>query len=143
VIALKELGKIIRVEDDRAVIHMDARGGCKSCGMNAYCHATGTGRRELRLGLGGKEYAAGDIVEIETPARSLLTAAFLVFILPLILSITMYFIVFSITGSTGYGLLGFFGCFVLAEFLITWIDKAFGRRRFFEPRIVRRIDGSL
>jgi positive regulator of sigma E activity len=140
---MRELGVIVRIEEGKGVIHLDSRGGCKSCAMNRHCHATGTGKRELRLGLGGRDYAAGDVVEIETPARSVVTAAFLVFIVPLVLSIATYFLVFSMTASTGQGLLGFFGCFVLSEVLIAWIDKVFGRRQFFEPRIVRRIEKRL
>lgn len=137
---MKELGKIVRIEEGRGVVQLEARGGCKSCGMSAYCHATGTGTRELRLTLGEKDYSSGDIVEIETQARGLVTAAFLVFILPLFLSVAAYFIVYSLTGSTGYGMIGFFTCFGLSELLIAWIDRMFGRKRFFEPRIVRRIE---
>ncbi len=140
---MRELGVIVRIEEGKGVIHLDSRGGCKSCAMNRHCHATGTGKRELQLGLGGRDYAAGDVVEIETPARSVLTAAFLVFILPLVLSGATYFLVYSMTASTGQGLLGFFGCFVLSEVLVAWIDKVFGRRQFFEPRIVRRIEQRL
>lgn len=137
---MKELGKIIRIEGDKGIVQLESRGGCKSCGMNAYCHSTGADKRELKLDLGGRVYVPGDAVEIETPARSLLTAAFLVFILPLLLSMTAYLIVHALTGSTGLGLVGFFGCFILSEFLISWIDKTLGQGRFFEPRIVRRIE---
>lgn len=136
---MRELGKLVRIEEGKAVIEMESKGGCKSCGMNNYCRATGTGNRELKLGMEGQGYYPGDIVEIETPARSVVTAAFLVFILPVILSIVAYFIVNKLTGHNGYSLLGFFGCFILSEFLIAGIDRTIGRRRFFEPRIVRRV----
>lgn len=136
---MKEIGKLIRIEASKGVIQMDARGGCKSCGMNTYCKSTGTGNRELKLELEGKVYSPGDIVEIETPARTLLMASFLVFILPLLLSTATYFVVYTLTQRTGLGLIGFFICFVLSVFLIAGIDKIFGRKRFFEPRIVRRI----
>ena len=135
-----ETGKVVRIEEGKGVIQLESKGGCKSCGMNAICHSTGTSTRELKLELGGEKIIPGDIVEIETPARSVLTAAFLVFILPLLLSMAAYFIVYSSTGSTGLGLAGFFGCFILSEFIIAWIDKSFGRGRFFEPRIVHRLE---
>jgi positive regulator of sigma E activity len=107
--------------------------------MNTYCHSSGPGIRELKLKLPGSHYHTGDRIEIEIPARSVLTASFLVFILPLLLSIGTYFIVMSFTDKTGYGLLGFFGCFILAEFLVAGIDRIFGRGRYFEPRINRRL----
>ena len=136
---MKELGKIIRIEGKRGIVHMDAKGGCKSCGMNLYCKSTGPGNRELSLELGDQPYSSGDLVEIETPARSFLMAAFLVFILPLLLSMTAYFVVYKLTQQTDYGLIGFFTCFVLSMLLIAGIDKLFGRKRFFEPKIIRKI----
>lgn len=138
-----ELGKIVRIEDGKGVVQLDARGGCKHCGMNSFCQATGTGKRELKLGLGGQEIVEGDFVEIETPARSVLTAAFLVFILPLLVAIGAYMTVFSLTKDNGYGLLAFFVLFVVSMILVSFIDKVFGRGRFFEPRIVRRVDQHL
>ena len=136
---MRELGKIIRINGTKGIVQMDAKGGCKSCGMNLYCKSTGPGNRELILELGNQTYSPGDLIEIETPARSFLMAAFLVFILPLLLSMTAYFVVYHMTQQTDYGLIGFFGCFVLSMFLIAGIDKIFGRKRFFEPRIVRRV----
>ena len=136
---MRELGRVVRIEEGKGIVQMEAQGGCKHCGMNTYCHATGTGTRELKLGLRGLDVSPGDVVEIETSARSLLTASFLVFILPLILSIVAYWGVHAATGDTGYGLLGFFGCFVVSEVLIYGLDKLFGKRRFFEPRIVRSV----
>ena len=136
---MKEVGKIMRIEEGKGFIQLEVKGGCRHCGMNAYCHSTGTGTRELMLGLGGKEFAPGDLVEIETPARSLLMAAFLVFILPLFVSMAAYFVAHSLTGRSDVGLFSFFGCFILAEALVAWIDRSFGRGRFFEPRIVRRV----
>jgi len=136
---MKEFGEIVRIEGRKGIVQLESKGGCKSCGMNAYCRSTGESTRELKLELEGREYEPGDVVEIETAARSLLTAAFLVFILPLLLSTAAYFIVYALTKSTGLGLISFFGCFIVSEFLISWIDKSFGRGRFFQPRIVRRI----
>ena len=78
-----------------------------------------------------------DSVEIETPARSFLTAAFLVFIFPLILSIAASFAVASI--DRRYAAAGFFGTFLFAELLIFGIDRIFGRNIYFQPKITGRI----
>lgn len=137
---MREWGRILRIEEGKGIVQLDSRGTCKSCGMNTYCHSMGTGKRELTLELEGKEYVPGDSVEIETQARSLVTAAFLVFILPLILSIAAYFIMHGLTGRSDIGLAGFFGCFVLSELFVAWIDRSFGRSKFFQPRIVRKIE---
>ena len=137
---MRETGTLLRIEKDQAVIRMEAKGGCQSCAINTYCRQSGTGIRELRLPLPDTRLTPGDLVEIDTPARSLVTAAFLVFILPLVLSITTYVLVTAWTKNQGLGMAGFFGCFVLSEILVALIDKWFGRGKFFQPKIVRRIE---
>jgi positive regulator of sigma E activity len=134
---MRETGEIIRIEEDgRGVVRLDVRGGCDHCGMNGSCHPSGTGVRELRLPLKGDVFHAGDVVEIETSSRSLIAAAFLVFILPLILSIAAYGIVSRWLNRPGWAVGGFFLMFVVSEFLISWIDRHWGKKSFFEPRVV-------
>ncbi|MCJ7811710.1 SoxR reducing system RseC family protein [bacterium] len=43
------------------------------------------------------------------------------------------------TDSSKLAIAGFFGCFVISEILIGWIDRLFGRKKVFEPHIVRRL----
>ncbi len=136
---MKELGRIISIENSSGIVELSPHGGCKNCAMNNVCHTTGEGKRVLPVRLRGEIYNPGDTVEIETPARSHIMAAFLVFILPLILSIAAYGLVYTTTKSQGYGIAGFAAAFVLSEFLIAWIDKHFGKSRFFEPFIVQRL----
>lgn len=134
---MRELGRVVRIEGEKGIIKLEARGGCRNCGINSFCRSTGTGERELKIDLGPRRVEPGDLVEIETRARTLLTAAFLVFIMPIILSVAAYIIIYSLTKRPNLGVAGFFGCFFASEFLIAWIDRSFGKRRFFEPLIVR------
>jgi positive regulator of sigma E activity len=135
-----ETGTLIRMEKGKAVVRMEVQDGCQSCCINNYCRQTGTGKRELILPARNVKASPGDLVEIETPARSLITAAFLVFILPLVLSMTAYIIVYAQTAGHGVSLAAFFGCFILSEALVAGIDKLFGRSSYFEPRLLRRAD---
>jgi positive regulator of sigma E activity len=135
-----ESGKIIEINKERCIIELDSKGGCANCGINNYCHTSGTAKRNLNLKLEGRKFEEGDLIEIETPAHSLLTAAFLVFILPLILSTIAYSIIYSLTNRTGWAIISFFGIFVLSEFLIAWIDRIWGKGRFFEPRIIQKLN---
>jgi positive regulator of sigma E activity len=137
---MKEEGRIIKIDGQRVVVQLEAKGACSSCGMSHFCHSSGSDSREMSLEYHGTGISQGDLVEIETPARSVLSAAFLVFIFPLILSIIAYSIVYYATKSTGYGLIGFFGCFVLSELLVALFDRSFGRGKFFEPRILGLLD---
>ena len=137
---MKELAILKSIEGREAIVELESRGGCSRCGMNTFCHSTGQGHRELRVGLGGKTYKPGDVVEIETPARGILGASFLVFILPLILSFAVYGIVFSITKNTESGIVGFVGCFILTMGSVAWLNKFLGKRKVFRPLIVRKVN---
>lgn len=137
---MRELGEILRIDGSRGIVKLNPQGGCPSCALNGFCHATGTGDRELSLPLHGKTYKPGDFVEIETSPNSLLAAAFTVFILPLVLSVGGYTLVWKITGSQNLSVLAFFITFGIAEGVVMLVDKIFGKRRFFEPQIVSKVD---
>lgn len=136
---MKETGQIVEIHEGFAEIKLNAKGACPSCSANQICHVSGTANRQIRLPLNGLGVEVGDSVEIDTPARSLISAAFLIFIFPLLLSGLAYFLVFHWIQSQNWALLGFFGCFIIAELLIMLVDRVFGRRPFFEPKILGKI----
>ena len=137
---MRETGRIISIEGNKAIIEMEFKGGCESCAMNSMCRSSGTGKRELSLTVVNKNYQSGQWVEIETEPRSLVVSALIIFIFPVLLSSAAYFILFDLTKKNSIGLAGFFGFFVISEFLILFIDKKFGRGKFFEPRLIRTVD---
>jgi len=136
---MKEFGTVVRIEENDCIIEIQPQSGCGHCSMNTCCSGTDSGKRELTLKRGNMKMNPGDVVEIETPARGFYTAAFLIFIFPLFLSMTAYMIVEAQTDSSKLAIAGFFGCFVISEILIGWIDRLFGRKKVFEPHIVRRL----
>lgn len=139
---MREIGQLIRKERDTAVIRLTARDGCDKCGLSGHCQAAGKGARELRLPIRGTDLKPGEQVEIETAPGGVITAAFLVFILPLILSIAAYTLVSKGLSGEGMAVLAFLATFGLSEFLIMGIDRLFGRKSLFKPRIVRRISSE-
>ena len=136
---MRETGCITEIKSDKVLVQLDFKGGCGNCSLNGVCKSDGTGKRELLLSAGRQDLKPGDLVEIETAPRSLLTAAFLVFIFPLILSFGAYLLMFQFTGSRGWGLAGFFICFAAALLFVSLIDKITRRGKFFEPQIVSKI----
>ncbi|MCK5146690.1 SoxR reducing system RseC family protein [bacterium] len=136
---MRETGRILKINDNRATVEMDFKGGCKNCGASGMCTSKGPGKRELNLSVNDATLKAGDWIEIETRPRSLLTAAFLVFILPLLLAFIAYFIAHTQGAGEGTGLLIFFLAFGLAEGVIALLDRWIGRHRFFEPEIIKPI----
>ena len=136
---MRETGCVSDINGSHALIKMDFKGGCAGCSMNGVCKTDGSGKRELDLPVGALQLKPGDLVEIETAPRSLLTAAFLIFILPLLLSFGAYFLMFHLTESRGYGLAGFFICFALSLLIVSVVDKTAGKGKFFEPQIVKKV----
>ncbi len=137
---MKEFGTVLRVEENDCIIEIESQGECSHCSMSTCCSGTEKGKRELTLKRRDMKINPGDVIEIETPARGFYTAAFLIFIFPLVLSMIAYMIIENQTGSSTSAIIGFFGCFVLSEIIIGWIDRFFGRKKVFEPRIVRRLE---
>lgn len=136
---MREVGEIIRLDHGKYLVRLNPHGGCDKCGLNGFCHATGTGSRELHLPAGGGDHKPGERVEIETAPGGVLTAAFLVFILPLVLSIVAYVVVSNRTSGEGYPIIAFLVTFILAEISIMGIDRVFGKKPVFQPRIMKRL----
>ena len=136
---MKEIGQIIKLENDGVIVTFNPSSGCAGCGLNHCCQTAGSGKREIKIHIKDHHFIQGDRVEIETPARSMLTAAFLVFILPIVISFLSYAIIENITANQIYGLIGFFISFILTELIIGIFDRLWGKNKFFEPQILRKL----
>jgi positive regulator of sigma E activity len=138
--AMIEQGRIVEIRDGKATIELLPQGGCRSCAMNNLCRTTGKGKRVLVLDVQDRKLKTGQSVDIETPARNVLAASFLVFIMPLIVATAGYAVVQSLFLRTDLAIAGFFGFFVLAELAVAVIDRWVARRSAFQPCLVRIID---
>ncbi len=135
---MRETGQIVEIQKDGVIISFDSSGGCAKCELNHCCQSTGSGKRQIKIHTESHGYKPGDLVEIETRARSMLTAAFLVFILPVVLAFISYNLISKITQSQSYSLIGFFVIFMIAEILVVIIDRIWGKKKFFEPAIIKK-----
>jgi positive regulator of sigma E activity len=135
---MRETGKIIEIHEGFAEIRMNRSDSCSSCQSGSMCRMIGTADRQILLPLNGLDAKAGDLVDIDTPARSLLSAAFVIFIFPLLIAGMISFLVFRLTRSDNSAIMAFFGGFLAAEFLIFLLDRFLGRASFFSPRIIRK-----
>ena len=104
---------------------------------------TGPGKRQIKIHTDIHGYKPGDFVEIETRARSMLVAAFLLFILPVVLAFTSYTIISQTTQSQSYSLIGFFTTFIFTEILVVIFDRIWGKKKFFEPTISKKESKSI
>lgn len=133
---MKETGKIVTIKNEKCTIEINANSGCHSCSLNSKCHASSTGKRVIELSLKDKNLKTGDTVELMTEPRSTLTASFIVFILPLLISTSAYLIFNLLAPQSNLDVLIFFIFFIISEIIIFKIDKIYGSSSFFEPKII-------
>lgn len=105
-------GTVLSVDKDRALVEVRRRAMCDgcpndpsspdSCGHSCAMGAILGDRKNMTVSVKNTLDAhPGDTVELESPDRTVLTSAFLVFILPLILAFAGYFAADRLT-STEY-----------------------------------------
>ncbi|MBN1893508.1 SoxR reducing system RseC family protein [bacterium] len=138
---MHETGILVEIlPDGNGIVQVRARESCDKCSAKNACNPFGKTSRRIKLPLEGQSYRPGDLVEIETSPRSLLTAAFMVYLLPLVSAIASYAIVSLRTKSQGLAVLGFFCGFVLSGLAVAVLDRFLGRKKFFSPRIIGKSD---
>lgn len=79
-----EVGRVISVNDDVAVVAMGKSGSCSKCGL---CMASSDGKEVLLLARNEAGAGPGDAVEIEIGAGKVLVAAFSLYMLPVLMTI--------------------------------------------------------
>jgi sigma-E factor negative regulatory protein RseC len=83
-IAVREVGRVVSVSADGAVVGMEKSGACEKCGL---CMASSDGREVLLLARNDAEAQPGDAVEVEISPGRVLVAAFALYLLPVLLTI--------------------------------------------------------
>jgi sigma-E factor negative regulatory protein RseC len=81
---LTEKGCVVSVKDDAAVVAMPMSKECESCGA---CLVAGEGKEVVLLARNEANAREGDIVEVEIAAGRVVAAAFIIYVIPLILTI--------------------------------------------------------
>lgn len=114
-----ELGKVSKIEGEKAEVVVDSSEHCKSCRL---CMVDGKDQRILEV-YNGIKAKTGDKVEVFIPVGVISKFSLSVFILPIISFLTGYFIVFSLTDREASAVIGGFTALVLAFFLIWLYDK--------------------
>ncbi len=135
---MKETGIVTETTPDEILVSMNQNTGCASCLLAHCCQTTGTGKRQIKITSPGHPFQKGDNVEIETQGKSMLTAAFFVFILPIIIASLVYTVFIKQFNNQDLAIFGFFAGFALAEGIIFLFDKIFGKSTFFQPQIIKK-----
>jgi len=93
---VKEIGCVVSVKDDAAVVAMPMSGACEKCGM---CMMSGDGREVMLLAKNDAGAGDGDTVEIEIAAGRVVASAFLIYMVPVIMTIIGFLVGNTFTGG--------------------------------------------
>ncbi len=143
---MKTIAKVLKVADDYAVVETLRKSACSSC---ENCQNKNVCSSELVFGNTQQRFevraennlgaAAGQLVEIHSDSRLLLLASFFVFVVPVLLSITVYFLIHNMLASELNCLLIAGLSFVLV-FIVTIIFQNKFVEKYLRVRIVRIIE---
>ena len=136
---MKELGKVVRVEDEYLEIYIERTSACDKCNR---CISADAQNQMLLRAKPYKNASIGDILEIEQKTSTFLSAVFTAYIIPLIA-----FIIGTVIGLFGFGdhgqgarelysiLLGLL-FLAITYLIISYVDKRYFKKSGkFLPRV--------
>lgn len=133
---MEEVGKVVEVKGDLAMVEMAAKGACECCAARIICRPGGDKMYTEALNEAGA--VTGQMVRVDMTPKSAMEAAFLLFIVPIGM-LVLGLLLFRKFGSGELpGVLGgllFLGLYFL---VLRFLDKTVSGRRRYRP-VVREI----
>ena len=127
---MRHIGKVVRLERDRAFVRFERTKACENCGACMY-----VGDKEAEVSLENILHAeVGDYVQVEMQIKGFLHASFLAYIVPLCMLLVG--IVLGSLWSDAWGaVLGIAGA-GLAYLLLRLLEPKFAKMKKFVPNMV-------
>ncbi|MFH1866454.1 MAG: SoxR reducing system RseC family protein [Candidatus Eisenbacteria bacterium] len=135
---MTEVGRVVSVNGNAAVVAMRMSGACEKCGL---CLASSDGKKVLLLARNDVGARQGHTVEIEISAGRVLVAAFALYMLPVLMTIVGFLIGSAISGGSEESTLpiGLSVVFLIVSFLGVWVFDLKVRRTERRDATVKRI----
>lgn len=130
---MKEVGEVVRLDKNRAIVKVDKKDECSKCGMCLFPKGASSIELDSYNEVNAK---VGDKVIIESKESSKLLGAMLVFLVPLILIGLSIFFAYVVIGKEIWSL------FLSLIFIVVWyiilsvIDNKLKRLKSFSPEII-------
>ena len=139
---MRENGKVVSTNNDRAEVEVAARGECEHCTAHGICNWTGTTTRKV-LTVNKVGARTGDVVELETVEGTGAKSNLLVFGIPVVLMVAGVLVGGLVLRKDLWsGILAGVGL-ALGLGIVKVIDIAVNRSGRGLPVIVRRIDEGI
>ncbi|MBC7187396.1 MAG: SoxR reducing system RseC family protein [Calditrichaeota bacterium] len=132
-----EVGTVVEVRGGRMVVRLNERAACAACGARFACTPTGQQSRHVTVPnqIGAK---VGETVELTVRPRVSLLSVGLVFLLPVLLGMVGYFVVWGLCRAEKPAVLATMLGFALA-FVVAWRVNRFLEMRQESPVRVRKV----
>jgi len=134
---MEETGTVVEVKDRTAVVSTESKGICHSCSARGICHMSSRkGHMEVET-WNHLDAAVGDQVVLRVSGRSTLTAALLLYLVPLAGFLLGVFLGQKLTGNQVWAVV--IGLVFLAGIYggIRLLDRRLGRAAGMRPEIVK------
>lgn len=137
---MREEGCVVSVKDEAAIVAMPISKECESCGA---CLMAGSGKELLLLATNTAGASEGDRVEVEIASGRVIAAAFIIYMIPILLTIVGFLIGSAIAGgSEDSGLpIVLAVVFLVASFIGVWLYDLRLRRVERRQAVITRIIG--
>jgi len=139
---LTEVGRVVSINADAAVVAMRRSQACEKCGL---CLSSGDGREVLLLARNDAGAGPGDAVEIEISPGRVLVAAFALYLLPVLMTILGFVAGNSIVGGSEESFLpiGLAVAFLVVSFVAVWLfDLKLRKTARRDATVVRVLPGE-
>lgn len=131
----KEIGKIVNLEDGKAVVQLTAGSQCDHCGAKTICSSLSSAIRQITVP-SPEDVKIGDLVELVYKPSTRIASSLIVFIMPVLFMIAGYFVAVAIVQkSEGMGIIGsLFG--IAAGIFLVWVfNRVLADKKDFSPYI--------
>jgi len=139
---VREIGCVVSVNDEAAVVAMPLSKECEKCGS---CMISGEGKEVLLVAHNSAGAGPGDTVEVEISAGRVIAAAFIVYMIPVILTIVGFLVGNAIAGGDENSTLPIVlaVAFLVVSFLCVWLyDLRLRRVERREAVVTRTLSGD-
>lgn len=133
-----EQGTIVRIADGKAIIQLHSSNGCQTCGAKHACGFIGGSdfrQMEIPLTADRDGFKVGDQITLSFQPQTRVFSAFLVFLLPVVLLITGYFLGMKLFATEGRAIVSAFVGLIISFFFLWGLNKIFVRHKNFLPTL--------
>ena len=138
---MEEIGRVLDFREGSTLVRVEieGKGGCHNCTSRNMCVPFGDNRRMMTEAINEKDAQPGDMVRIEMSPRSTISAAFLLYLLPVVALFLGYALGASATGEEKYGIVAALVMLALSFAFLRVLNSFFSRSRQFKPIVVEII----